>query len=176
MDINLLVKLCARAWATAILAAFHNGVPGRQAALLGATGAGRTAFAQSLAHLQDLKLVMRNPGHGHPLRPEYRLTARGDVYAAIAARIEAAVPAKDEAALLRKAWTVPILAVAPKPTTFSHIRRTLPSLTDRALSLNLKTLQNINWLERSVDVESAPPKPIYKAANAGLRISRACVG
>ena len=74
MDINLLVKITQRAWSMNILALMHEGTAGRQATLLAKTGAGRTAFAQSLHHLIELNLVQRNPGHGHPLRPEYILT------------------------------------------------------------------------------------------------------
>ena len=176
MDISDLVKLTSRAWATPILAAFHRGVPGRQAALLHATGAGRTAFAQSLAHLHTLKLVERNPGHGHPLRPEYRLTPAGIKAAALAARIEGVLPKSQDAALIRRAWTIPILAVSPKPMTFSSLKSSLQPVTDRALSQNLQKLHQANWLARDVDVNSAPPRPIYRAANAGLLISRACVG
>ena len=82
MDINLLVKITARAWSLSILALMHQGVPGRQAALLTRTGAGRTAFAQSLTHLIDLGLLARTSGHGHPLRPEYELTEKGKPAAA----------------------------------------------------------------------------------------------
>ena len=57
MDIEFLVKLTARAWSLSILARLDAGVPGRQAPLLAATGAGRTAIAQSLAHLHALGLL-----------------------------------------------------------------------------------------------------------------------
>ena len=84
MDINALVNMTSRAWGLPILAAFHDGVPGRQAPLLAATGASRTAFGQSLDHLIECGLVERNPGYGHPLRPEFRLTSAGDKAARVA--------------------------------------------------------------------------------------------
>ena len=77
MDISEIVNVASRAWALPILNCLHGGVPGRQAPLLAATGAGRTAFAQSIGHLIEIGLVERNPGHGHPLRPEFRLTEAG---------------------------------------------------------------------------------------------------
>ena len=85
MDINLLVKLSSRAWSLPILAQIARGVACRQAPLIAATGAGRTAFGASLTHLIDLKLLERNPGHGHPLRPEFRLTPAGQAAAAMGA-------------------------------------------------------------------------------------------
>ena len=137
MDINLLVKLTERAWSLRILTAMHEGVPGRQAMLLKETGAGRTAFAQSLAHLVALGLVERNPGHGHPLRPEFRLTAQGHAMAGVAHRIDALGLGEPGRLLLRRAWTVPVLAVSHQPRFFSQIKGDLAGITDRALSQSL---------------------------------------
>ena len=173
MDIDVLVKVTSRAWSLNILALMHAGTPGRQAPLLAASGAGRTAFAQSLGHLIDLGLVERNPGHGHPLRPEYRLTPKGAEVAAVADRIAKAVPRPSERDLLRRAWTVPVLAVSQQPRCFSDIKNRLPAITDRALSQSLKLLQGRRWLERRVDPVIRPPRPLYQAANAGVLISRA---
>ena len=84
MDIKTLVNTTSRAWTIPILAQLHAGVAGRQAPLLAATGASRTAFAQSMEHLISIGLLERNPGYGHPLRPEFRLTKHGVTAATIA--------------------------------------------------------------------------------------------
>ncbi|WP_425052636.1 winged helix-turn-helix transcriptional regulator [Psychromarinibacter sp. S121] len=173
MDIEILVKLTARAWALNILACLDAGTPGRQAPLLAATGASRTAFAQSLSHLIELKLLERNPGHGHPLRPEFRLTPEGIRIAAIAGRIVGAGSRDEDAALLRRTWTVPILVACQRPRYFGEIRADLSPITDRALSLSLKQLQAHRWLDRHTDTEQHPPRPRYHAANAGQVIGRA---
>ncbi|WP_010140914.1 winged helix-turn-helix transcriptional regulator [Oceanicola sp. S124] len=173
MDKNLLVKITSRAWSLDILDRMGVGVAGRQAPLLAATGASRTAFAQSMGHLIDLGLVERNPGHGHPLRPEFRLTATGVGAAAMAGRILAACPEQAEVALLRRSWTVPVLTACQQPSRFSEIKRVLSPITDRALSASLKELQDRDWLCRAVDSDSHPPRSLYVAANAGLRIARA---
>ncbi|MCE8508921.1 helix-turn-helix transcriptional regulator [Ruegeria pomeroyi] len=173
MDINLLVKLTARAWSLPILANLHQGVPGRQAPLLAATGAGRTAFAASLAHLLQLGLLERNPGHGHPLRPEFRLTASGQEAAALAGRLLGTVPGAAEGALLRRSWTVPILALTGQPRRFSAIRSDLSPITDRALSVSLKQLEDQTWLRRDLDLSQRVPFPVYRAANLGMDLHRA---
>lgn len=173
MDIDALVKLTSRAWSLKVLALMHEGTPGRQAPLLAASGASRTAFAQSLRHLEGLGLLERNPGHGHPLRPEFRLTPAGQALAPIAHQIETAVRDETGAILLRKMWTVPLLAVANRPKVFSALKRELNPITDRALSKSLQDLNNQNWIERTVNVELHPPRPFYQVVNEGAEISHA---
>lgn len=175
MDINTLVKLTSRAWSLNILAAMQGGVPGRQATLLLASGAGRTAFAQSLAHLVELGLLERNPGHGHPLRPEFRLTPKGAAVARIAARIKEVAPGAVEDDLLRRAWTVPVLAMSQEPRHFTEIKNRLLTISDRALSQSLKQLHGQQWLLRTIDSASYPPRPLYQAVGVGARIGRALI-
>ena len=57
MDITTLVNISSRAWAVPILSSLHSGIAGRQAPLLAATGASRTAFAQSMEHLIKIGLL-----------------------------------------------------------------------------------------------------------------------
>lgn len=169
----LLVKVTARSWALETLAHLHAGVPGRQAPLIAATGAGRTAFGQSLAHLLDLGLLERNPGHGHPLRPEFRLTAQGKEVARIAHDIVQLTSEKGATKLLRRQWTLPVLAVARHPQRFTQIKTGLVGISDRALSQTLVALEERTWLRREVDAMQRPVRPLYQAADTGLRISKA---
>jgi len=176
MDINLLVKLTSRAWSLNILALLHRGTPGRQASLLAATNAGRTAFAASLDHLIELGVVEKNPGHGHPLRPEFRLTEQGKALGQIAHRIVSIVPEEQEFALLRRSWTVPVLTLTEAPQRFSDLRTKLVPITDRALSGALQKLENRNWIRREVITTTRTPFPIYNAINRGHDIARAIHG
>lgn len=176
MDIGGLVKLTAKAWSLTILQSLQAGVPGRQAPLLAASGAGRTAFGQSLTHLVDLDLLERNPGHGHPLRPEFRLTAQGKRTAGMAAAIFQEAPNPADRALLRRRWTVPVLAVLPSPRHFGALKRDLAPITDRALSQALKSLEDHRWLKRRIEPDSRPPRALYRATGAGTRIGQAASG
>lgn len=169
MDIDLIVNITARAWALPILAKFNEGVPGRQAPLLAATGASRTAFRQSIEHLINLDLLERNPGHGHPLRPEFRLTPAGHIAAKLASDI-VKTKLSQEQILLRRSWTVPVLTTLRTPRHFAEIKRDLTTITDRALSQSLRSMEELKWIDRSVDKMSRPPKPLYSAINYGAII------
>lgn len=171
MDIKSLVNMTSRAWALPILSNLHIGVAGRQATLMAATGASRTAFAQSLNHLIALGLLERNPGHGHPLRPEFRLTASGATAAALAHKIQNVSLGADQD-LLRKSWTLPVLSTLQTPSHFNDIKRNLQTITDRALSQSLKSMEGRNWVSRSVDKAARPPRSIYRAVNTGGLISQ----
>lgn len=171
MDIDILVNISSRAWSLPILSQLHSGVPGRQAALLTATGATRTAFAQSMDHLIGMGLVERNPGYGHPLRPEFRLTQPGIQAAAIAAQVHTVSKSEDRT-LLRRSWTLPVLVSLDEPRHFNDIKKILPSITDRALSQSLRSMEDRNWVSRSVNAAARPPRSLYRAVNTGEKISR----
>lgn len=170
MDIQSLVNITSRAWAIPILSNLHAGIAGRQAPLLAATGASRTAFAQSMDHLIAMGLLERNPGYGHPLRPEFRLTQQGIAAAAIANKIQTVSAQKDQD-LLRRTWTLPILTAIHTPSHFNDIKRNLHRVTDRALSQSLKSMETRNWVRRKVDETARPPRSIYSAVNTGRKIS-----
>ena len=171
MYIESFVNITSRAWALPILSSLHAGVPGRQAPLMTATGASRTAFAQSMEHLIELGLVERNPGHGHPLRPEFRLTALGANPASLAAQVQRVVTVQDQD-LLRKSWTLPVLSSLQSAHRFNDIKRSLQTITDRALSQSLKTLETRDWVQRRVDDTARPPRSLYSPINTGERISQ----
>ena len=171
MDINLFVNITSRAWALPILSHLHVGVSGRQAPLLKATGASRTAFAQSMEHLISLDVLERNPGHGHPLRPEFRLTPLGKPVAQMAHKIQT-LTAETDHALLRRTWTLPVLTSLAQPRYFNDIRRSLRPITDRALSQSLRSMEDRHWVRRTIDETARPPRSLYAAVNTGERISR----
>jgi len=172
MDIDLFVNITSRAWALPILSNLHAGIAGRQAPLMVATGASRTAFAQSVEHLISIGLLERNPGYGHPLRPEFRLTAAGLSAAAIAHKIQSIAPSQDHK-FLRRSWTLPVLTSLRRPIRFNEIKQNLPSITDRALSQSLQAMEAKTWVCRSVDESSRPPRSLYFPVNAGEELCKA---
>lgn len=173
MNIALLVNLTSKAWSLKILALLHSGVPGRQAPLIAAAKASRSSFASSLDHLVQLGLLEKNPGHGHPLRPEFRLTRTGASVATMASRVLEVASDDDAFTIIRRSWAVPILAVTESPKRFSIIKSGLGSITDRALSQSLYVLEERTWLKREIDLSQRSPFPTYHAVNTGRKISKA---
>lgn len=170
MDINEFVNITSKAWAIPILSSMHKGIPGRQVSLLRATGANRTAFGQSMQHLLEIGLVERNPGHGHPLRAEFRLTKIGEEAGKLASAIRESITVEDQT-LLRKAWTLPVLGALRTPRYFGEIKTELTTITDRALSQSLKAMETKHWVTRRINEETRPPRAIYSASNLGDKMS-----
>ena len=165
MNIALAVNLSSRAWCLPILTHMQDGVPGRQAQLIAACAAPRNSFGQSLSHLFEMKLLERTPGHGHPLRPEFRLTKTGGAVAAEAAQIWHVFP-EEQRKLLQKTWILPLVLVAQSPVTNKALKTALAPITDRALSLALKRLETAGLMQRSIAPDARPARPVYHATVA----------
>ena len=171
MSIQDVISLFHHRWAAPILAELRRQKGSRFAALAGLLGVGRDSLRRTLTALIELGLVARNPGYGHPLRPEYVLTRRGDDVAARCARLlDALGDARDVA--LRK-WSLPVLLALRNASRFSDLREELPGISPRALALALKDLQAAKLVERRVDETAYPPTVLYAATSAARPLQRA---
>jgi len=122
-----------------------------------------------VSHLISLSLLERNPGHGHPLRPEFRLTPLGIKAAALANKIQG-VTTKADQETLRLSWTLPVLTTLYHAQHFNQIKCHLNPVSDRALSKMLILLGDKNWVRRSVDDTARPPRSQYRVVNKGRNI------
>lgn len=172
MDKHELVKLCSRSWSLTALGLMADGVPGRTSPLAAAAGCGRTAMNGSISHLVDLGLLERNPGYGHPLRPEFRLTANGEDIAKWASTLVLIVQGRADRRLLRSKWSLPLISCLPKETRYSDLRRQLFPVSDRALSLCLGQLTERHWISRQVSAEKSPPAVSYHLSGTGSTVHR----
>lgn len=157
-----MVDLFHHRWAVPALAEMATrGGGGRVAELTGALGASRGGVRQAIVALEELGLVERNRGHGHPLRPEWVLTELGGVTGVEAARVLALARDWKIQDLAFRKWPLPVVyAMGETGGRFAGLRERLPGVTDRALSNALRTLGSIGLADRVVQ-PSRPPRVLY---------------
>ncbi len=139
--------------------------------LVHALGINRATLGTTLSALMEADLVMRNPGYGHPLRPEYVLTATGKDVAPHCARFEALIDDEGLSALAHRKWTAPILlTMRTGKNRFNAIQAELVGISPRALTTALRALTTAGLMSRQVD-DGYPPRTTYKLCSAGRRVA-----
>jgi len=163
-------------WAVPILAELHRCSGAKFVTLVNRLGASRDSISAALKSLVEQGWVMRNPGHGHPLRPEYLLTREGAAVGRWCVRIIKVISALGIEDVGFRKWSIPVaLAIRMGRQRFSEMRAFLPALSARALALTLKELQAVGVVERAV-TDGYPPQTHYRLTAAGLRVSRTLAG
>lgn len=170
MDKKEFVKLCSRRWSIKALALINGGCTARVSPLADAAGCGRTAMADSINNLIALNLLERNPGYGHPLRPEFRLTQRGTRAAHWSEELIKQAAQPEDQAVIQGKWSLPVMSCLSDHSRFNQLKDELAPITDRSLSLSLNQLQTANWIERRVIAEQYPPLVHYQATKFGHAI------
>jgi|SRR5215218_5524335 len=168
MSTEQLIGLFHHRWAPPALALLTERGGARFVELQRKLGVGHDSLRRALDGLLELGYARRNPGYGHPLRPEYLVTAAGRRAGASCARVLAA---GDRQVLLRK-WSVPTLAQLDEPRRFSELREALPRVTPRALALALQDLEAAGLVDREV-LDTRPPSTLYRVTRGGRRVQRA---
>lgn len=166
-------RLTAGRWLVPLMA--HVGARGgaRFAAMLAALGLSRSALAASLAELQEAGWLRRNPGHGHPLRPEYVLTPAGEPIAAFCQGVMAQRERLGLAPGQMPRWSLPLIArLDGERARFSALRTALRPVTPRALSLTLKQMLAVDLVDRALEAEF-PPVAIYSLTSKGRALAAA---
>jgi DNA-binding HxlR family transcriptional regulator len=146
-------------WAVPVLAELRRRRGARFIELRNALDVSRDSLTRTLAALIQAGLVARNPGHGHPLRPEYILTPDGTRIADVCARLIVELDGLEDVALRK--WSRPVIRALGKGSRrFSAVRSALGGVTPRALALALKELQAAGLVERTV-TDDYPPATLY---------------
>lgn len=166
--------LGGRRWSVLVLAALAaEGGGARFVLLLNRVGCARSALASTLDHLKASGWIRRNPGHGHPLRPEYLLTDKGAAIASQAMEIEAVSADLGLGPKAFQRWTLPLTCeLRASPRRFTHLKNELVPATPRALSLTLKQMMGHDLVSRAV-VENFPPAPLYDLTSRGRELAQA---
>ncbi len=165
-----LVALCHHRWSLPVLAEIGRTGGSRFATLTGRLGVTGESLRRTLAYLEGEGLVARNPGYGHPLRPEYVLTRRGRALVPRIRKLLTALAGREDVGL--KKWSLPVLAELDEPRRFSELRARLPAATARAVTLALKDLQAAGLVDRSV-TDEYPPQVRYTLTAGARTIARA---
>ena len=165
MSTESLIALFHHRWAPPALALLDDRGGARFVELQRRLDVGRESLRRALDTLIELGYARPNPGYGHPLRPEYVITAQAAHAAEVAARV---VAARDPETLLRK-WSVPVLAELDRERRFSELRASLPGVTPRALALALQELEGARLVRREV-LPTRPPSTVYRTTARGARV------
>jgi DNA-binding HxlR family transcriptional regulator len=158
---STLVALFHNRWSVPILAELHRQRGSRFVTLARTLDMSRESLRRTLAALIDGGLVGRNPGYGHPLRPEYVLTTRGERIAARSGPLVQLLRDRSLEEVGLKKWSMPVVyALADQPLRFSELREALEGISPRALTLALKELEAVGVVERTV-TRDYPPSTVY---------------
>lgn len=145
----------------------------RLAALVARLSISRSMLTGILDRLLGKGWLIRNPGHGHPLRPEYVLTEAGRPVAAWCGRVmeERKRLGLEPESLGR--WSLPLVGRLDRRwERFSWLETQLSPISPRSLSLALKQLLDVRLVERRLE-DAFPPRPLYGLTGRGQRLARA---
>lgn len=167
------IRLAQGRWTAALLAdlAAHGGA--RFVELLNRMGVSRDSLSRTLEAAASQGWVERNPGYGHPLRPEYILTAEGKRMALLAAQIDRARNAVgiERGGLAR--WSVPIIwSINAGNRRFNELSRALRPASPRALSQGLRRLSEQRLVTRQL-LDGYPPSSLYSLTGDGKILAQA---
>ena len=166
------VALFHNRWSVPILAELYRQRGSRFVTLARTLGLSRESLRRTLAALIEGGLVGRNPGYGHPLRPEYVLTRAGDRVAAACRPLVETLQRRHLEDVGLKKWSMPaVLALAGGPRRFSELREILEGVSPRALALALKDLENAGLVDRRV-TDDYPPATVYRLTPSGRPLAR----
>jgi len=161
-DATALADLLHHRSTVPVLAELHRSSGAKYVTLQKRLGVGRDSLRRTLGHLIGSGLVRRNPGYGHPMRPEYLLTETGNSLAAACVPLLARLRAGDAVDLGLRKWSLPIiLALGEGSSRFSELRQTLPGASPRAMTMALSDLENAGLVDRRV-VDQRPPRTEYR--------------
>jgi DNA-binding HxlR family transcriptional regulator len=166
-------RLVGSRWFVPLLALASREEGVRSAALAARLPISRSMLSGVLGQLLGSGWMMRNPGHGHPLRPEYILTDAGRPVGAWCERVmeERRHLGLEQDRLGR--WAMPVVGRLDRRwERFSWLEAKLSPISPRSLSLALKQLLEVRLVDRRLE-DAFPPRPLYGLTDRGQRLARA---
>lgn len=172
MKADFLPGLFHHRWTAPILAELHRTNGSKFITLVARLGIPRETLSRTLGALLRSGWIRRNPGHGHPMRPEYLPTARGRRLGWACERLLFEVRRLGLEGVALKKWSMPVLhALAGGPQRFSELKRKLGPVTTRALTLAIRDLVGSGVVRRTVST-AYPPTVRYGAGGDSRALRR----
>ena len=156
------MDLFQKQWNVRILALLLENDGARFAVMKRGLNVNADSLTRCLQFLMKRGWVQRNPGYGHPLRPEYILTLQGHAVAPQCSKLVKTVDRLDIGQTVYRKWSVPLLVtIKTGIVRFSGLRETL-DISPRALT---------QGLQRLCASELALQRLEYRLTPAGNRIA-----
>ena len=160
-----------RKWSIVVLAELKRQGGSKLVTLQNRLNIGPSALRQTLEFLIEREVVVRNPGYGHPMRPEYILTDAGRPVAEKCKALVDAVEDRKVLRLLLMKWALPtLLTLSDGGRRFNELRESTATATSRALSLFLKEAQAAGVVDREV-TSDYPPSAEYQLSTKAKRLA-----
>ncbi|RYY34032.1 MAG: hypothetical protein EOP59_16875 [Sphingomonadales bacterium] len=173
---EILRALGGNRWAVPVMALLSRQRGARFAVIASAFGLSHHSLSRSLDYLRNAGWVIPNPGHGHPLRPEYVLSEAGLPVGALCERIAAERERLALSAADLPRWSLPVVAgLAPDWTRFGVLQTQLSPVTPRALSQTLQAMIGTDLVKRRLE-DRYPPVALYGLTGRGQDLAGALAG
>jgi DNA-binding HxlR family transcriptional regulator len=170
---DLLAALGQHRWMVPLLAELLRSNGARFAELRHRLGLPRDSLVRTIDAAIEAGWAMRNPGYGHPLRPEIVLTPAGQGLAGVALQVAQALAEQGLGPAALSRWSLPLVqAMAGGQERFNELARSLPGASPRALSQALQRLVANDLVGRSVEA-GYPPTSRYRLTERGMALARA---
>lgn len=170
---EILIQLGQHRWMLAVLAELERREGGRFAELHRSLGLPRDSLVRTIDAAILAGWAERNPGHGHPLRPEVILTARGRKLARPALALAKVLEDQGLVPAMLGRWSLPLVrALAEGSERFNDLARWLPEASPRALSQSLQRLVANDLVGRAVE-PGYPPSTRYRLTAKGRALAEA---
>ena len=144
-----LTALVHHRWTLPVLGELYRDDGAKFVTLVHRLSVSRDSLARTLEHLKTLDLAVKNPGYGHPLRPEYVLTPVGQLIGSSTIMLLDQIADLGSMDVMLKKWSLPvILGVHHGLDRFTDLLGALPGVTSRALSLAVRDLEIAKLLRR----------------------------
>ncbi len=154
-------------WVLPILAELYRDDGCKFVTLVNRLTISRDSLSRTLEHLRTLGLAVKNPGYGHPLRPEYVLTPSGQLIGSDALTLMNTLRDLGITEVALKKWSLPVtLAVHTGFVRFSALLEAFPGLTSRGLTISLRDLETNGLIQREAG-------SVYALTPKGARIADA---